>query len=932
MKMTKIFALLLLLTFVFSLASCKTPDNQGGSGSGPEGSGSEGSGSEGSGSGDSGSENTDPDNQTTVTGSEKIINVYLIAGQSNAVGYGLDTGNAIANSDERFVNGFENVLYYGSQERWSGSYPNSFFKPVKLGMGVDFNRSGAEIGIASAIADDGEMNAIIKCAWGATHLYPDTQYDISLKQGTWTSPSYIENNNVDLSKNELIGNMYNRFVDTVVSGLELLIEDGYTPVIKGVWWMQGEAEMFTYEMASSYKELYETLICDTRDMLSEVTGYDCSEVPFVCGLPKWNTNNSPAPQFQPNVRNAMTTVANELDNVGYVDCMSLTQHDDWHFDAAGQKQLGESFIACVKDFEKASDKGFNENISIDNNIELLPTENGMEFRANLTNYSSENGYEYGFIVVPTAKLIEKKITANYAQELKNAGVAYKTLSAKVTVEKIDENYSDIYFTAKLTDIAYEDLNTSYTAIAYIKGEYDWYLYSSASVGSSIAKLASRALYSTDGDKTAIKQILNSAINSLNGVPAADKNSAPDFEIIAEDSVNLSYSDKANEYKLVVTNSAGADYFVKYCSDNPDVVSVDKYGVLTAHQVGEANISVECAGATKTIAVSVGCLSISGVVLDGVISDGEYNGSVITASNSGVFAKFAGMIKDGKLFMSFELTHGAWSPISSNWWLNDNVEFKLNEGASHTVVFYDGVATFSSNISYGVSKTVEVDGKLVTTIELCVENIPDDICRIKVGMNGVNFGWLGAIWNDYCNLAYVSAEGILWASPVDLGNGIILDGKFDESVYTESVKNNSVSATANGADINIIGTLTQGGVLYGITVNHTLPPEISTGGSGDWYTFMNVEFHFNGDANLQFIATANNCSLGNMFTYCSTVQSGNKYISTFEIFIPYEAIGVNSDITSLDFTVSGWFEYGWCWVLNNSWDASHVISQNGIVKK
>ena len=277
-----------------------------------------------------------------------IINVYLIAGQSNAVGFGMDTADRIAKSDVRFSDGFDRVLYYGSQERWSGESFDAGFKPVRLGMGVSPEHSGAEIGIAPAVNDSGEMSAIIKCAWGAVHIYPDTQYEISLEQGTWTPPTYIKKHNVDLTENKLIGNMYNRFVKTVKDGLSLLINDGYTPVIKGVWWMQGEAEMFTPEMSSAYKELYETLICDIRNMLTEATGYDCFDVPFVCGLPKWNTDNSPEPPYQWAVRAAMKDVAEELSYVGYVDCMPLNQHDDWHFDAEGQRYLGENFISSIK--------------------------------------------------------------------------------------------------------------------------------------------------------------------------------------------------------------------------------------------------------------------------------------------------------------------------------------------------------------------------------------------------------------------------------------------------------------------------------------------------------------------------------------------------------------------------------------------------------
>lgn len=902
--MKKIICLALMLILTFSLASCSFlfPD-----GPGPG-----------------------PDDKTEVSGSENIINVYLIAGQSNAVGYGMDTGKAIANSDPRFTEGFDNVLYYGSQERWNGSYPNKVFAPVKLGMGVAADRSGAEIGIASALADNGEMNAIIKCAWGATHLYPDTQYDVSLKQGTWTSPTYIENENIDLSQNELIGNMYNRFEETVKRGLQLLIEDGYTPVIKGVWWMQGEAEMFTFEMASEYKKLYETLIADTRNMLSEASGYDCSNVPFICGLPKWNTKNSPAPAYQIHVRNSMMACADSMNNVGYVDCMPLNQHDDWHFDAAGQKYLGESFIACVRDFENS--EIFNEKISIDSEIKLLISEKGMEFTAGLTNYSNKNNYQYGFIILPTEKLIENNIRDQYIKKLDSLKVEYQNISSTITMEKIDEKYSDIYMKARISGISYEDLNTSYTAIAYIKNEYGDYLYSSPYVSDSLARLASEELYKSTENTDELQKIVNAGINYLNNVPESNSAGDTSLELIVDESIVISFSEALSVYELNVGKSVNVDYFVKYTSDNPDVVSVDDNGKLTAHQLGSASILIECAGKSKIVNVSVESVNSGGVALDGVISDGEYVGDVIKASNGNLSAEFAGMTKDGNLYLSFKLTHGEWSPLNDSWWLNDNIEFKLNNGSSYTVIFYEGVATYSENITHGMSKTVEVDGKLVTTVELCIEGVAD-VYQLKVGMNGTNFGWLGAIWNDYCNLGYITPAGIVVDKPVDLGNGLVLDGSFDEDVYTDSVKNNVISATANGANVDIIGTLTEGGVLFGVTVDHTLDPDISTGGSGDWYTFMNIEFHFAG-SDAQFISTAQNTtSLGQaFFAYCGTVEKDDAYTSTFEIFIPYEAIGVNSDVHSLSFTANGWFETGWCWMLSDvSWSPSHTVTADGLAK-
>ena len=175
---------------------------------------------------------TDNNKEEIVDMDAKTINVYLIAGQSNAVGYGKDDGNTIANSDARFKNGFKNVLYYSAQERYSGIDTSEGFNPVKIGYGNNSDACGAEIGIASAIANNGEMNAIIKCAWGATHLYPDTVYDISYEQGTWTSPSYIDKHNLNLDTYPHIGGMYRWWEETVTNGINLLIEEGYTPVIR----------------------------------------------------------------------------------------------------------------------------------------------------------------------------------------------------------------------------------------------------------------------------------------------------------------------------------------------------------------------------------------------------------------------------------------------------------------------------------------------------------------------------------------------------------------------------------------------------------------------------------------------------------------------------------------------------------------------------
>ena len=200
-------------------------------------------------------------------------------------------------------------------------------------------------------------------------------------------------------------------------------------------------------------------------------------------------------------------------------------------------------------------------------------------------------------------------------------------------------------------------------------------------------------------------------------------------------------------------------------------------------------------------------------------------------------------------------------------------------------------------------------------------------------NGTNFGWLAIVHHNVCNTGYISENGILVEKPLELDNGLTLDGTFNEDIYTESVKTNSIVANGNGADVEIIGTLTEQGVVFGVTIDHTKSPNATLVANGDWFTYMNVEFHFNsiGGENDQYMFFANNRQKvsGRAFSYCKTVQTGSGYTSTIEIFIPYETIGESAGVNAVAFTVRGWLETGWCDLLNNSWNATHTVTANGL---
>ena len=872
----------------------------------------------------------DPDgggNTEVIEMNEKIINVYLIAGQSNAVGYGMDDDYSIASSDQRVIDGYDNVLYYGAQERWDNEKLNVEFQPVKFGMGAYIDRCGAELGIAKAIADNEGMNAIIKCAWGSTHIFPDMIDAISYEQGTWTPPTYIKNHNFDLRANELVGRMYRWWQETVSEGIKLLIDDGYTPVIKGLWWMQGCAEMYSAEQSAAYEELLKTLIVDMRNEISNITGSDYSQMPFVFGLPNITENPYPVP-YQAAVRTAMKNVANDASviNADYIDCDNDEEikkpYDIWHFDGKGQVYLGETFVSKLNNLNEHNPK-INETISIDKTIDII--DGKLVYTASVTNYNKENKYSYGIITVPTSDLIENNITGNYIEELNSNNIEFYNNKSNVEIIKIKGDYTNSIIKS---NVAISDNNTSLTSIAYIVDEDGNYCYSNPSISHSKGEIASELLYSNVSE--AVKNDLANCIDD-------------NFELVVEKNLNLAYSQTEYSVNLNLKQSPNMNYFVKYTSANPEVAKVDSEGNVTPLKHGITNITIECGGKTETVKVTVGDVSENEVVFDGVINSNEYPGSSYTANNNRTTLNIKGKVVDGIAYLAFEITHGNWSMTDNQYWhLNDNIEFYLgnagtdfknNDIRKYTVIFYDGVPTFSQGIDRAFVSTKQVNGKQVTTVELCVLGIYD-CYQLKVGLNGNGFGWLGAIWDFDATIGYLTKDGIKVNQPFAVNNEITLDGNFTESFYTDEVKTNIISTNANGAQLNIMGTLTEKGVVFGVTINHTKAANISTNNSSNWYTFLNIEFHLNNSEKGIICTAQNKISHSRSAMYSKTVQNGSGYTTTMEVFIPYESFVINNDYDGqpITFACAGWFETGWSWLFGNSWNSTHKIYANGIFLK
>ncbi|MBQ3016297.1 MAG: metallophosphoesterase [Clostridia bacterium] len=305
----------------------------------------------------SGRDNVEPD---------KKINVWLIAGQSNAVGYGETTNYPDGYSDGAILDaGIENVLYYGK------GYGNDItnFVPVTFGLGKDASYSGAEIGIATALSKSGEKHVIIKYANGDTQLSANgVTADNNI--ATWTPPSYIEANPDIAFDGDKIGDLYDGFISTVKEALTKLEKEGYTPVVQGFWWMQGERDGNHGDMtADLYSTLLKTLISDVRRDVGIITGEDLSDMPAVYGRVYRN------PAYAPNSEAGLAAVQAGQDklaadttikNVAMLDtrydlvdpesgkAKDLVQQDGWHYDTLTQQMIGEAFVRKAYSFATAN--------------------------------------------------------------------------------------------------------------------------------------------------------------------------------------------------------------------------------------------------------------------------------------------------------------------------------------------------------------------------------------------------------------------------------------------------------------------------------------------------------------------------------------------------------------------------------------------------
>ena len=222
---------------------------------------------------------------------EKSIDLYIIAGQSNATGHTKFDEELLATLWSDYKVGSSNVLYRGRSEYTlnvntenvsTGVNEVYMWTNAKAGQGKTTAQMGAEVGMAAKLSSTyytgDKVCGIIKYAHGGTSIF-NSKSGENAANGNWVSPLYADLIGVEYEG--LTGNLYRNLLDEVRTSITQLERKGYNDInIKGIFWMQGEADVGNPD---SYEIAIQLFIESIRKDLGEMVGEDLSDLPFMIG-------------------------------------------------------------------------------------------------------------------------------------------------------------------------------------------------------------------------------------------------------------------------------------------------------------------------------------------------------------------------------------------------------------------------------------------------------------------------------------------------------------------------------------------------------------------------------------------------------------------------------------------------------------------------
>ncbi len=309
---------------------------------------------------------------SSETGSSETgrsIDIYIIAGQSNAAGYTPVNTETVSKLWDKALTGVPSVISAGSANSSSGTatISNSYgWERAKAGQGRSRVHMGVEVGMAAALYDgfystgSGEKAGFIKYAHGGTSIFNNTSGENAC-EGNWVSPSYADYLKVEYTG--LTGGLYRNLLEQVRMRLAELEDIGYENIrIKGVFWMQGESDR---NHPGEYIRAFRYFLSDLRRDLGALTGEDLSSLPVIIGQISRTFAGADASSIEINETfiRAQNRIAETMDNVYTVESgqCDITYWDEttgtsksygsdiYHWNQENIFRIGEMVGRCIID-------------------------------------------------------------------------------------------------------------------------------------------------------------------------------------------------------------------------------------------------------------------------------------------------------------------------------------------------------------------------------------------------------------------------------------------------------------------------------------------------------------------------------------------------------------------------------------------------------
>lgn len=267
--------------------------------------------------GDTGTaEDTATDDTGTDLPEPDVVQVVVLAGQSNMAG----RASAADLPAQLQVSQEDVQLFYSG----GGALIPNVLTPLQAGSGADL---GPEVTLGRTLADLGPDDdfVLIKHAVGGTSLFED-----------WDPDTGVE---------------YQELADTLDDGLQALVEQGLTPEVCGFVWLQGEADVVQGRTQEQYTADLTAFVDAVR---TDFAGG--SDLRFVVGrLSDRQFAGSGLVGGREAIQAAQDDVAGAVTNVALVDTDALTLNDDRHYDTPGQLAMGTLLARALLEQPQASD-------------------------------------------------------------------------------------------------------------------------------------------------------------------------------------------------------------------------------------------------------------------------------------------------------------------------------------------------------------------------------------------------------------------------------------------------------------------------------------------------------------------------------------------------------------------------------------------------